>query len=119
MLSNLIENACKYGGRARIDFSQSEHGVEIHIDDDGPGIPDHLHEEAFRRFRRLDTNMNVEGSGLGLSVARGIVRALGGDVLLANRESAGLRGTIALPRRFSKVTEQAQSREIERQSHPL
>lgn len=115
VLTNLVENAVKYGARARADFSESEQGVEIHIDDDGPGIPDDLHEEAFRPFRRLGTNMNVEGSGLGLSVARGIMRALGGDVLLANREGGGLRATIALPRRVIKVTERAQSRQIARQ----
>jgi signal transduction histidine kinase len=63
--------------------------------------------------------MNVEGSGVGLSVARGIMRALGGDVLLANREGGGLRATITLPQRLSKVTERAQSRQIARQWHQL
>lgn len=119
VVNNLVENAVKYGACARIDFSESEHGVEIHIEDDGPGIPDHLREEAFRPFRRLDTSMKVEGSGLGLSVVRGIMRALGGDVLLANREGGGLRATIALPRRLIKVTETAQSRQIATRCHQL
>jgi signal transduction histidine kinase len=119
VLSNLIENAVKYGARARVDFSESEQSVEIHIEDDGPGIPDDLHEEAFRPFRRLGTNMNVEGSGLGLSVARGIMRALGGDVRLANSKGGGLRATIVLPRRLIRVTERAQSRPIARQWQQL
>jgi signal transduction histidine kinase len=80
VVTNLIENAVKYGARARIDFSRSNHGVELHVEDDGPGIPDHVHEEAFRPFRRLGNDMGVDGSGVGLSVARGIMRALGGIV---------------------------------------
>lgn len=60
LLNNLMENAVKYGERAKVDVSESDRGVEIHVEDDGPGIPDPLQEEAFRSFRRLGTNMNVE-----------------------------------------------------------
>jgi signal transduction histidine kinase len=114
-----MEHAVKYGARARVDFSESEHGVEIHIEDDGPGIPDRLHEEAFRPFRRLGTNTNVKGSGLGLGVALGHRASARRGVLLANCEGGGLRATIALPQRLSKVTERAQPRQIARQWHQL
>jgi signal transduction histidine kinase len=101
VLSNLIENAIKYGGRARIAFADSNKSIEIRIDDDGPGIPDHLKEEAFKPFRRLlAPGSPVEGTGLGLTIARSIARALGGDVALSDRSTKGLRATVVLPKRL-------------------
>lgn len=98
-LSNLIENACKYGTSARVTVRVAESEIQIVIDDDGPGIPEPLLEEAFRPFRRLDESRNLEtgGTGLGLAVARSILRAHGGDVTLQNRPGGGLRATVRLP----------------------
>ncbi|WP_255467784.1 ATP-binding protein [Reyranella sp. CPCC 100927] len=98
-LRNLIENAVRYGGEARVALSQTADGLEITIDDDGPGIPDQDLERVFQPFVRLENSRNREtgGVGLGLSIARSIVRAHGGDVILANRPD-GLRATIRLPR---------------------
>ena len=102
--SNIVENAVKYGGRARVELGRSGDSVEVRIEDDGPGIPDHLKEEAFKAFRRIGTECSsLQGSGLGLTVARGITRALGGDVLLANTSHGGLRATIVVPARSADV----------------
>jgi signal transduction histidine kinase len=72
----------------------------IVIDDDGPGIPEAELERVFDPFVRLEGSRSREtgGAGLGLAIARSIVRAHGGDVLLARRPEGGLRATIALPR---------------------
>lgn len=98
--TNLIENAVKYGDRARVSLSDAGEAMLVTIDDDGPGIPEDLREEAFKPFRRLDTSRSAEtgGTGLGLTVARTIVRAHGGDIALGNRPEHGLRAEIVLPR---------------------
>ncbi|MBU6397200.1 MAG: ATP-binding protein [Rhodospirillales bacterium] len=98
-LSNLITNAVKYGDAARVTLHAPAKGVvRIDIDDEGPGIPPEEMERVFEPFRRLETSRNREtgGSGLGLSIARNIVRAHGGDIVLTNQEK-GLRVTVTLP----------------------
>lgn len=98
-LSNLILNAVKYGDAARVRVSTTaKGGVVVDIDDDGPGIPEDQIERVFEPFCRLETSRNREtgGSGLGLSIARNIVRAHGGDIMLVN-QVAGLRVTVVLP----------------------
>jgi signal transduction histidine kinase len=99
-LANLVENAVNYGQRARVSLDSREDGVVIGIDDEGPGIPEELHEEVFKPFRRLEVSRSREtgGTGLGLTVARTIVRAHGGDVTLINRSQGGLRVEVRLPR---------------------
>ncbi len=98
-LSNLITNAMKYGDAARVTLHPPVKGaVRIDIEDEGPGIPQEEMERVFEPFRRLETSRNREtgGSGLGLSIARNIVRAHGGDIVLAN-EAKGLRVSVTLP----------------------
>jgi signal transduction histidine kinase len=96
---NLVENAVRYGERARVHVARSGDGVEIVIEDDGPGIPDGAAEQVFAPFFRIENSRNPEtgGVGLGLSIARTIVRHHGGDIALAN-QPRGLRATISLPR---------------------
>lgn len=99
---NVAENAVKYGRRATITVNAPDTEPEVFlitVDDDGPGIPAELHDEAFRPFRRLSSSDGVEGTGLGLSVARSVARSLGGDITLGNRLSGGLRVVLTLPRR--------------------
>jgi signal transduction histidine kinase len=98
-LRNLIENAVRYGGQARVALGASADGIEITIDDDGPGIPPQDLERVFQPFVRLELSRNrsTGGVGLGLAIARGIIRAHGGDILLANRPH-GLRALLRLPR---------------------
>jgi len=100
-IANLAENAVKYGGRATITVStpaDKPDVFEIRVDDEGPGIPAHMHEEAFRPFRRLTTGAH-DGTGLGLSVARSVTRSLGGDITLSDRPTGGLRVVVTLPLR--------------------
>ena len=96
---NLIQNAVRYGGRARVALRHLGEGVEITVDDDGPGIPEAELEHVFVPFVRLERSRNREtgGVGLGLSIARTVARDHGGDILLANRPEGGLRATIRLP----------------------
>jgi len=97
--ANLIDNAAKYGGGVAIRLRENGGDVAVEIDDDGPGIPDEEMEQVFAPFFRLDGSRGaVKGSGLGLSVARSIFRAHGGDVALSNRPEGGLRATVTLPR---------------------
>jgi signal transduction histidine kinase len=98
-LGNLLENATKYGQRARTKLNQGMGQVTIEIDDDGPGIPEEMQEAVFQPFFRLETSRNRDtgGVGLGLSVARTIIHGHGGELTLANRPEGGLRATVILP----------------------
>ena len=71
----------------------------LEVTDDGPGIPEDMHEEAFRPFSRLDAsrNQNSKGAGLGLAIARDVARGHGGDITLDRSDLGGLRAIIRLP----------------------
>ena len=98
-LKNLIDNALKYGGSARVRLLEQDHGRLILIDDDGPGIPEADLDRVFEPFVRLEASRSREtgGTGLGLSVARTIVHAHGGTLQLANRPAGGLSAVVRLP----------------------
>ncbi len=103
-LGNLVANALKYGGAARLSLEPRGGGALLTLDDDGPGIPEAMLEQVFQPFQRIETSRNREtgGTGLGLTIARSIFRAHGGDVTLRNRpasdaEPAGLRVVMTLP----------------------
>jgi signal transduction histidine kinase len=99
-LRNLLENAQRYGGGASITMQESNGALEIVIDDDGPGIPAEDLERVFDPFTRLETSRSREtgGIGLGLPIARAILRAHGGDVLLERRpDGGGLRAIVTVP----------------------
>jgi signal transduction histidine kinase len=99
-LANLIGNAIAYGGGARVRLTAPGDGVvTVHVEDDGPGIPVAELERVFDPFYRLEASRNREtgGVGLGLPIARNILRAHGGDVVLSNGSPAGLRATVQLP----------------------
>ncbi|GLK78376.1 sensor histidine kinase [Methylopila turkensis] len=108
---NLVENAVRYGGRARVSVVQTPQTVEIVVDDDGPGIPAEAMEKVFAPFFRLEESRNREtgGMGLGLAISRTIVRRHGGDVTLTNR-SGGLRAVITLPAVEAAAEAEARSR---------
>ncbi len=96
---NIVENAVAYGRRARVFVEHKRGDVAVMIDDDGPGIPTSDMERVFGPFVRLENsrNMDTGGVGLGLAIARSIVRNHGGDITLQNRAEGGLRVTITLP----------------------
>ncbi|WP_428031437.1 sensor histidine kinase [Ancylobacter sp.] len=95
---NLVENAVRYGERARVCLRTTPQAIEIVIEDDGPGIAPDFIERAFEPFFRMEHSRNREtgGIGLGLSISRNMVRHHGGDIILANT-GQGLRATISLP----------------------
>jgi signal transduction histidine kinase len=99
-IRNLIENALKYGHSASVRLIPASGEVAIEITDQGPGIPQERLGDVFEAFTRLESSRNREtgGIGLGLALARSIVRDAGGDVCLANRPEGGLAATITLPR---------------------
>lgn len=99
-LTNLVDNAIKYGGGARVSLAGSPERAEIRIEDDGPGIPDAEIEAVVRPFYRIETSRNKEtgGVGLGLSVAHAVIVSHGGVLRLANGKSGGLVVSVSLPR---------------------
>jgi signal transduction histidine kinase len=99
LVANLVDNALKYGVRAR-SRTYAEDGMAIvEIDDDGPGVPPGEMERLFEPFYRGEPSRNREtgGIGLGLAVVRSLARAHGGDVTLHNREGGGLKACVRLP----------------------
>jgi signal transduction histidine kinase len=99
-VANLIENAVVYGKQARVRLTQTSKDFEISIADEGPGIPEAELERVFRPFYRLEASRNREsgGAGLGLAIARSVVRSNGGDIVLVNGPEGGLKATIFLPK---------------------
>lgn len=100
VLMNLVDNAAAHGRTVRIGSrGLKSGGVEIWVEDDGPGISPEIYEEAFMPFSRLDEsrNQNRKGVGLGLAIARDVIRGHGGDVVLDRSELGGLKAIIRLP----------------------
>ncbi len=98
-LGNLIGNAMRYGTVVEIHAERVGRTIEVHIDDNGTGIPQAKREVVFRPFTRLDVSRNPRtgGIGLGLTVARDIMRGMGGDIVLDDSKLGGLRATLRVP----------------------
>ena len=96
---NLIENAVAYGQCAQVALQTTGDMFLIVIEDEGPGIPTDDMERVFEPFERLEASRNLAtgGIGLGLSIARSVIHAHGGEITLENRQR-GLRATLHLPR---------------------
>lgn len=99
-VENLINNAVRYGTRARVSLIEGEKQIKIRVEDDGPGIPEDLREEAVKPFARLDAARNqnkVSGVGLGLSITADAARAHGGRLVLGDSQDlGGLQADIVL-----------------------
>ncbi|NBB17693.1 hypothetical protein GVN21_20220, partial [Caulobacter sp. SLTY] len=97
LFANLVDNAVKYGGEARIRLTREGDEAVTRVTDAGPGLPPAELERVFEPFYRAEAARTLEGGvGLGLAAARSIARAHGGDVTLANH-GAGLTATVRLP----------------------
>jgi len=101
VLQNLVTNALRYAGSSIVmRVSESDGQVVIHVDDDGPGIPEHERERVFKPFARLDKSRHRAsgGYGLGLSIVKRIVDWHGGVIRVEESPAGGARFTVELPR---------------------
>lgn len=98
-LMNLIENTQKYAKNCRITLTKSSESLLISIEDDGEGIPKNKRKSAFKAFHRLDIsrNQNIEGVGLGLSIARDIAQNHGGSLKLHDSSMGGVKAILRIP----------------------
>ena len=98
-ISNLIDNALKYGTNVEVTLNKSISNINISIDDDGPGIPRDERLNVLKPFYKVDKSRNETKSsvGLGLSIASDIIKSHGGNILLETSPKNGLRVKISLP----------------------
>lgn len=98
-LANLIANARRYAHTISVRAGRRGEAIEITVDDDGPGIPPEQREEVFKPFFRLDRSRNPQtgGVGLGLTIARDVMRSHGGELVLGDSPIGGLRARLRLP----------------------
>lgn len=99
-VTNLIDNALKYGGAARVALLTTPQSVEIRVEDDGPGLPAAEIARATEPFYRVERSRSRDtgGVGLGLAITLAIVQSHGGTLTLSNLRGGGLRASIVLPR---------------------
>ncbi len=97
--TNLVDNALRYARHVRVHAQRSGEAIVVCIDDDGPGIPARLREAVFKPFYRMEESRNPHtgGIGLGLTIARDVVRGHGGDISLDDSPQGGLRARVRLP----------------------
>ncbi len=105
--SNLLDNACRHAGEARITLSAVRRSNRIHIaiGDNGPGIPAKLRPRAFESFTRSISRR--EGSGLGLAIVRQIANAHGAEPVLESQEGKGTTVSFSIP-----IAEEAPGNEL-------
>ncbi len=99
LLSNLVSNAIKNAEKISIKATRGNGWLNMHIDDNGEGIPEASREDVFKPFYRLDEarNQDDSGTGLGLAIARDIARTHGGDITLDDSPLGGLRVVLKIP----------------------
>jgi heavy metal sensor kinase len=101
MLANLLDNAIKYtrpGGRIDVTVCDGQDQIAVQVSDTGMGISEHDLQRIFGRFYRCDQSRSQAGTGLGLSLARAIARAHGGDISAVSTLGQGSTFTIKLPK---------------------
>lgn len=97
--SNLVENSVKYGGASLVSLTVEDGSCVVRIEDSGPGLAESDRERVFEPFYRIENSRSREtgGVGLGLPIARSIIRGHGGDIALSNRPEGGACATVVLP----------------------
>ncbi|MBV8618546.1 MAG: two-component sensor histidine kinase [Curvibacter sp.] len=102
ILNNLLSNAMKFTleGGVTIEADADADHVRVHVVDTGPGIPEHLHETIFEKFRQGNDRVSYEhgGTGLGLALSRALATLMGGTLTLVSSPGHGARFTLTLPR---------------------
>jgi len=98
-MTNLIDNAIRYAGHVSVRAGLRGDHMEVTVDDDGPGIPEDKRDQAFESFFRVEESRNPDtgGVGLGLTIARDVVRSHGGSITLEDAPMGGLRARLRLP----------------------
>ncbi len=98
-ITNLVDNARAAAQTVAVTAARNGDSIEITIDDDGGGIPETEREAVFKPFYRLDQARSPDagGVGLGLTIAREVMRSHGGDVTLTRAPLGGLRAQVRLP----------------------
>jgi two-component system osmolarity sensor histidine kinase EnvZ len=98
-ITNLVTNACRYADTIAIRALRSRGWLTVLVEDNGPGIPEDKREVVFRPFHSLDSsrNQNRKSTGLGLAIARDIVRSHGGEITLEKSALGGLKAVIRIP----------------------
>ena len=98
-IQNIIDNSKRYASKMHIEVNANDTECSISISDNGPGIPEKNYEDVFKPFFTLDPSRNkLKGeSGLGMTIARDIIRSHGGEIKLSQSSMGGLKTTIDLP----------------------
>jgi len=98
-MTNLVDNAIRYAEHVSVRAGHRGDAVEITIDDDGPGIPETERNDVFKPFYRVESSRNpgTGGIGLGLTIARDVIRGHGGDIDLSESPVGGLRVSVRIP----------------------
>lgn len=107
VIDNLVSNALRYGGSARLALQAEDNSVLVTVDDRGPGIPEAQLEQAFQPWVRLGAGHARAGHGLGLAIARDLAERDGAQLTLLNRPQGGLRAQLHLPTIVSAPTKRA------------
>ena len=99
ILANLVDNAVRYGGQARLSVRERQGRIEIRVDDDGPGVPEADLKDLTRPFHRLDHSRarHTGGAGLGLAIVDALAQQHGGTLTLGNRDGGGFSASVDLP----------------------
>ena len=98
-LTNVVSNAVRHADHVSVRASRTRDTIEIVVDDDGPGIPESAREDVFKPFYRVDGSRNpaTGGTGLGLTIARDVIRGHGGDIRIETAPAGGVRARLRVP----------------------
>jgi signal transduction histidine kinase len=99
ILTNLVDNALRYGKSAKLELGENADQVTLMVDDEGPGIPASKRKLLLEPFTRMEQSRarHTGGAGLGLAIVRQLVEAHGGEIAISGAPSGGARVVVSLP----------------------